>query len=58
LQKAYVGGRYEKEYSITLCELEKIGSRVFELKEVLKEYYQPFSPQHVEQKHHADKREA
>ncbi len=38
LQKAYVGGRYEKEYSITLCELEKIRGKVMELKEVLKEF--------------------
>ena len=36
LQKAYVGGRYEKDYTITLSELEIIRSKVMELKEVLK----------------------
>lgn len=35
LQKAYVGGRYEAEYSISLRELEKLRSKVMELKEVL-----------------------
>ena len=38
LQKAYVGGRYEKDYSITLSELEIIRSKIMELKEVLKEF--------------------
>jgi HEPN domain-containing protein len=38
LQKAYVGARYEKDYSITLCELEKIRGMVMELKEVLREF--------------------
>jgi len=37
LQSVYLGGRYEKDYSITLCELEKIRSKVIELKEFLKE---------------------
>ena len=37
LQKAYVGARYEPDYSITLRELEKIRSKVMELKEVLNE---------------------
>lgn len=38
LQKAYVGGRYEKDYSITLSELEIIRSKVMEIKEILKEF--------------------
>lgn len=35
LQKAYIGGRYEKDYSITLLELEIIRKRIMDLKEVL-----------------------
>ncbi len=35
LQKAYVGGRYEKDYCITFSELEKIKAKVMELKKVL-----------------------
>jgi HEPN domain-containing protein len=38
LQKAYVGGRYEKEYSITLSELEIIRNRIMDLKEVLHDF--------------------
>lgn len=38
LQKAYVGGRYEKDYSITLLELETIRKRIMELKEVLHDF--------------------
>lgn len=38
LQSAYLGGRYEKDYSITLCELGKIRSKVITLKEVLEEF--------------------
>ena len=35
LQKAYIGGRYEREYYITLRELEMIRGSIMELKEVL-----------------------
>jgi HEPN domain-containing protein len=38
LQKAYVGGRYEKDYPITLSELEIIRKRIMDLKEVLHDF--------------------
>lgn len=38
LQKAYIGGRYEKGYCITLRELEEIKSKVMELKEVFQNF--------------------
>lgn len=38
LQKAYVGGRYEKDYSISLSELEIIRKRIMDLKEVLYDF--------------------
>ena len=37
LQKAYVGWRYDKNYSITVTELQEIREKVMELKELLKE---------------------
>lgn len=37
LQKAYAGGRYEKEYSITVKDLEVLRGRIAELKEILQE---------------------
>lgn len=36
LQKAYVGGRYREEYSITITDLQKIVEKVSALKEVMK----------------------
>jgi HEPN domain-containing protein len=38
LQKAYVGGRYENDYSITVFELEAIRKRIMDLKEVLHDF--------------------
>ncbi|MEO6837643.1 MAG: HEPN domain-containing protein [Ginsengibacter sp.] len=37
LQKAYVGGRYDNNYSITVTELQEIRERVMELKELMNE---------------------
>lgn len=38
LQKAYIGGRYEKEYCITLSQLEMIRASIMDLKEVFQSF--------------------
>ena len=38
LQKAYIGGRYEKEYCITLGQLEMIRASIMDLKEVFQSF--------------------
>ena len=36
LQKAYIGGRYEKDYSITLAQLQMIRDRIMALRELFR----------------------